>query len=118
MNYIMYKNQAEIVVHTASGGRGEPSEPALAQTRAAAPTSPPTNISVAAVRDRAATLVWGPPTRPNGVISQYQVIIRDKTEGLDRQKIQFSFMKYCCNVRNDRRSNGKLPNCGLCLHSS
>ena len=39
---------------------------------------------------------------------KHYTTIRDKTEGLDRQKSQFSFMKYCCNVHNHRRSNGNL----------
>uniref|UniRef100_A0A667YVN6 Protein tyrosine phosphatase receptor type Q n=1 Tax=Myripristis murdjan TaxID=586833 RepID=A0A667YVN6_9TELE len=62
---------------TSQGGEGVRSEPQTLITLEDEPSGPPQNVSFANVTSSSVTLLWHPPSEPNGVIEHYTIYYSD-----------------------------------------
>ena len=67
---------------------GVPSDLVVARTGAAAPSSPPTSLSLVSVSNVSVTVSWDKPVRANGPVSHYRISLELITNGNNVQKLE------------------------------
>uniref|UniRef100_A0A3B5N152 Protein tyrosine phosphatase receptor type Q n=1 Tax=Xiphophorus couchianus TaxID=32473 RepID=A0A3B5N152_9TELE len=80
--------QYRIVVqaHTRAGPGNYSSEPLNITTLEDEPFDPPQNVTVVNVTTSSVTLMWQPPTEPNGIIVHYTIYYTDNSTVIEKQR--------------------------------
>uniref|UniRef100_A0A3B3UF84 Protein tyrosine phosphatase receptor type Q n=1 Tax=Poecilia latipinna TaxID=48699 RepID=A0A3B3UF84_9TELE len=75
-----------VQAHTRAGPGNYSSEPLNITTLEDEPFDPPQNVTVVNVTASSVTLMWQPPTEPNGIIVHYTIYYTDNSTVIEKQR--------------------------------